>query len=357
MNRFLQSRFVTFVLYILLGALLLYMLQQLSPAFTGIYSFLKAVLTPFVIAMIIAYVLNPIVNMLNRRKMPRTIAVLLIYSVFVTSLIVIFINVSPVFMNQLRELNEHLPDLNMKAQSFMNGIYDNKNVPETIRRGVQQSLEQLEVKLSHILSIDVEEITATINVLFVAFIVPFLAFYMMKDYKIIEKTVLTLVPKSYRRGTIRLIINIDQALGNYVRGQFLVCLLIGLMAYIGYWLIGLPYPLLLASLVSLFNIIPYLGPFFGLVPALVVASTVSWRMMLFVVIINLIVQMLEGNVIGPQIVGKTLHLHPLLIIFALLVGGEVGGIVGMILAVPILAVLKVITQYVVAYYKHRDIVT
>ena len=329
------------------------MLQQLRPALTGLFSFMKAVLAPFVIAMIIAYVLNPVVNLLNRRKVPRTIAVLLIYSIFISSVIVIFMNVSPVFMGQLRELNEHLPELNMKAQSIVNGIYHNQNVPESIRNGIQKSFESLEENLSRWISVGFEEITATINMLFIAFIVPFLAFYMMKDYKIIEKTVLTFVPKHYRKGTVRLIVNIDKALGNYVRGQLIVCAVVGMFAYIGYWLVGLPYPLLLASLVALFNIIPYLGPFFGLVPALVVASTVSLKMVLIVIAVNVIVQILEGNVIGPQIVGKTLHLHPLLIIFAVIVGGEVGGVVGMILAVPVLAVLKVVTQYVSQYYIQR----
>src|SRR5690606_33646614 len=126
------------------------------------------------------------------------------------------------------------------------------------------------------------------------------------------------------------------------------------LAYIGYLVIGLPYALLLAALVALFNIIPYLGPFFGAIPAILVALSVSYKMVFYVIIVNLVVQMLEGNVISPQIVGRTLHMHPLLIIFALLVGGEVGGILGMILAVPFFAVGKVILEHVALHYIHRS---
>ncbi len=130
------------------------------------------------------------------------------------------------------------------------------------------------------------------------------------------------MPKGHRKHTIRILLDIDKALGNYIRGQFLVCLIIGLIAYIGYWLIGIPYPLLLASVVAVTNIIPYIGPFIGAAPALVVASTVSVKMVLYVLLVNTACQILEGNVISPQVVGRSLNLHPLMIIFALLAGGR-----------------------------------
>jgi len=165
--------------------------------------------------------------------------------------------------------------------------------------------------------------------------------------------VLAIVPRAHRKNVIKLVIDIDTALGNYIRGQFLVCLLVGLLAYVGYWLIGMPYALLLASIVAVFNIIPYLGPFFGAAPAIIMASTISIKMVLLVVAVNMAVQILEGNVISPQVVGRTLHMHPLLIIFALLVGGELAGIVGLILAVPFFAVMKVIIQHIFLYYVRK----
>lgn len=348
-----NSRLFAVFIYMLLGLLILFMLQQIKPMVITTYAFVKAVLAPFLIALIISYVLNPVVCMLNERKVPRTIAVLLIYAVFITSVIVVVMNLIPMFMNQLRELNEHLPELTMRAQGFFDGLNENRMVPESVRLGVNNALIKLEEGFTTAISDFINGIGTTISMLFNAFIVPFLAFYILKDFQLIEKTVLAIVPKGHRKNAVKLVMDIDTALGNYIRGQLLVCLLIGLLAYIGYWLVGMPYALLLASIVAVFNIIPYLGPFFGAAPAIIMASTISMKMVLFVVLVNLVVQMLESNVISPQVVGRTLHMHPLFIIFALLVGGEVAGVVGLILAVPFFAVLKVIIQHIFIYYVQR----
>jgi predicted PurR-regulated permease PerM len=352
-DKFYKSKLFTVLFYIILGLLILYMMLQIKPIIIGLYSFLRAVLAPFLIAMIISYVLNPVVSVLNERKVPRTIAVLLIYAVFITSVIVVMMNLIPMFMKQLKELNEHLPQLTIKAQHWIEELNDNKLLPESVRSGVLNSLAKMENSVSAAISNFVNEIGTTINMLLVAFIVPFLAFYMLKDFQLIEKTTLAIVPKTHRKHTVKLLVDIDTALGNYIRGQFLVCIIIGVFAYIGYWLIGMPYPLLLASVVAVFNIIPYLGPFFGAAPALIMASTISLKMVLMVAAVNLVVQILEGNVISPQVVGRTLHMHPLFIIFALLVGGEVAGVIGLILAVPFFAVMKVIVHHIFIYYVQR----
>lgn len=350
---FFKSRLFISIVTALLLSILLYMLYLLSPLFGYVFRFLKAVFTPFLIAIIISYLLNPIVNLLHKRKVPRTVAVLLIYTIFIASIAVIFMNIIPVFMIQLKELNEHLPELTEKVQRIFDAIYKNKALPDAIRNGIDQSLFELENRTSQWISDWVSSITSTIDVVFIIFIVPFLAFYMMKDYKLIEKTVLALVPSKYRTTAVRLVINIDQALGNYIRGQLTVCMIVALLAYIGYSWIKLPYPLLLAIFVALLNIVPYLGPFLGAAPALLVASTVSVKAVLLVALINLMIQIFEGNVLGPQIVGKTLQIHPLMIIFVLIIGGELAGIVGLILAVPIYAVIKVISRHFVAYYNER----
>jgi predicted PurR-regulated permease PerM len=348
-----RNRWFVGLVYALLGLLVLFMLLKIAPILRGVFMFLEAVLTPFLIALIISYVLNPVVSLLGRRKMPRTIAVLLIYSVFITSLAVVFMNVTPMFMKQVSELGEHMPELTMRVQSIVDGYNQNQLLPYSVRNGINQSLSKFEAGIAEMVSNYVSSIGSRIGTLLIVFIVPFVAFYMLKDFQLIEKTALTIVPKKHRQQTVRLLIDIDTALGNYIRGQLLVCVIVGLLAYLGYWLIGMPYPLPLAAVVAVFNIIPYLGPFFGAAPALVMASTVSLKMVLLVAAVNLAVQILEGNVISPQVVGRSLHLHPLAIIFALMVGGEMGGILGLILAVPLFAVLKVIVQHVFIYYVHR----
>jgi predicted PurR-regulated permease PerM len=352
LDHFAKNRWFAAMVYGLLLLFIIFMLMQIRPLLAGLYSFLAAVLAPFAIAMMISYVLNPIVNLLNKRRVPRTIAVLLIYAVFLTSLTVILMNIIPIFMKQLAEINEHMPQLTIKAQNLMDTVKDNRFLPDSVEKGINSALLKFENSVSKLISNYIHGIGNTINMLFIAFIIPFLAFYILKDFQLMEKSVLTFVPKKHHEHAIKLLVDIDAALGSYIRGQFIVGIIVGCLSYIGYWIIGMPYLLLLASVVALFNIIPYLGPFFGAAPALVMASSISWKMVLYVAIVNTLVQILEGNIISPQVVGRTLHMHPLFIIFALLVGGELAGIVGLILAVPFFAVLKVVYQHITSYYNH-----
>ncbi|WP_274362667.1 AI-2E family transporter [Paenibacillus thermotolerans] len=353
MERFFKDRWFIGLVYTLLGLGVLFMLLQVSPVFVGLFKLLKSILMPFIIAMIISYILNPVVNLLNERKVPRTVAIFLIYSIFILAVTVVIMNLIPMLIKQLNELNEHLPEFTMRAQSLMNGVNQNSILPESVRIGINDAVLRAEQQLAVSISEFISRIGATLNVVFMAFIIPFLAFYMLKDFQVIEKTVLTFVPLRHRKRTIRMLTDIDKALGNYIRGQFIVCLVIGILAYIGYWIIGIPYPLLLAALVGIFNIIPYVGPFFGAAPALIVASTVSMEMVMFTLIVNLICQSLENSFVSPQVVGRSLHMHPLIIIFALLVGGEIGGVFGLILAVPLFAVGKVIVHHFWLYYHNR----
>lgn len=353
MEPFWTNKWFRTLIFTLLGLMILYMLWLLRPILGGIYGFLKAVFAPFLIAMIISYVLNPIVVLLNRRKVPRTVAVLLIYMVFLGSLTVVFMNLIPTFMTQLTELNEHIPEFTLRTQGMIDRFNESEMLPDSVRSGINNSLYKLELGISDWVSNYLNGIGSKLSVVFIALIIPFVAFYILKDFQLIEKTVLTVVPKKHRRQITRLLFEIDEALGNYIRGQFLVCMIIGLMAYIGYWIIDMPYPLLLASVVAVFNIIPYLGPYLGAAPAALMAASISWRMVLYVLIVNWLCQLLEGNVISPQVVGRSLHMHPLMIIFALLVGGQVAGVPGLILAVPFFAVVKVIVSHVSQYYIQR----
>ncbi|MEK3731354.1 MULTISPECIES: AI-2E family transporter [Paenibacillus] len=352
MEQLTGSKWFRFMIWLLIGLISLYFVWLLRPMFMDIYRFLKAILAPFAVAMIISYVLNPIVCMLSERKVPRSIAVLLIYAVFLTLLAVVLINMIPMLIRQLEELSEHLPEISMNAQTLMTNL-DSRLIPPGVRTGVNSWFFQMENRLAQGISTFLNNIGDTISVLFNVMIIPFLIFYILKDFDVFQRTVVAYLPRGHRRAIVTLLKEIDTALGNYIRGQFLVCLIIGILAYIGYMLIGMPYALLLASIVAIFNIIPYLGPFLGAAPALIMASTISWRMVLMVAIVNMICQTLESNVISPQVVGRKLHLHPILIIFALLVGGQLAGTIGLILAVPVLAALKVLLQHVFAYYVRR----
>jgi predicted PurR-regulated permease PerM len=357
-ERWSVQRALTISLFILVLLGIVFLLMQISPWIRLLFAFLKAVLSPFLIAVIISYLLNPIVNLLSHRLLPRSVAVLLIYSLFIASIVILVINLAPLLEVQLSELVEHLPKWNARLQTMIKEYNDHSKemLPLSLQTAVERSLGRLEMKISEYVGSLMSGIGSTINQLFLFLIIPFLAFYMMKDIHSIERTLLLIIPKKNRRDMIRVLREMDLALGNYIRGQFLVCLVVGVLAYIGYLIVGLPYAFLFAALVAIFNVIPYLGPIFGLIPAVFVAFiSGSMKMVFGVVIVNLIIQILEGNVISPQIVGKSLHMHPLSIIFALLVGGELGGVLGLILAVPLFAMGKVVFEHVIDHFIQRGV--
>ncbi|WP_054635531.1 AI-2E family transporter [Thalassobacillus sp. C254] len=173
-----------------------------------------------------------------------------------------------------------------------------------------------------------------------------MSFYLLKDLEAFEKTVVQITPKKWRDEGLLLVRAVDEALGGYIKGQVLVALAIGLITTSALWLIGVPFPVLLGIFAALMELIPYFGAFLGAIPALLVAATVSFRVLIITSITLLIIQQIEGNLLSPLIVGKSVHLHPLLIIFALLLGFEVAGVLGLILAVPVFVIIsKVIRAF------------
>jgi len=339
------------LIMITFGLVAIYLFMKISPIFGHLFFFIKGLFLPFLIAIVISYLLHPIVTMLHDRGVPRSIAVLIIYIVFFGSVTIISLKAFPLLILQIRELGENFPSIVHRFESWFETLRNGYPVPNYIQKGIDHSITNWKTNLTTSFSHISDWIGNTISILFTIFLVPFVSFYILKDYKLIEKTVMTFVPKKKRKGMIRLLKEIDEALGNYIRGQLIVMTIVGVLAYIGYLIIDLPYALLLAFIVSITDIIPYLGPFIGAAPAVIVGLTISWKTTIIVLVINMTIQTLEGNVISPQVVGRKLNIHPLLIIISLLVGGELGGIVGMIIAVPIFAIIKVIVQHVFIYIR------
>ena len=347
----LHKRSFQILVYISLVLLVVLLLQQAKPVLSSIFIIIKGAFLPFIVSIILAYLLNPLVNLLHQKGFSRMTAVLFIYTVSIMLIVWVFFRYIPAFIIQLKDLAEHLPDILNTVQSWLNPYYQNRDLlPESVQIGIETSLFKVEQIITEQITNFFTYLGNSITKIAAFIVVPFVVFYMLKDLQVLENFIITIFPKKYRRELLKLFRNIDEALGNYVRGQITVCLVVGVLSYIGYLIIGVKYAIILALLVAITNIIPYLGPIVGAVPALFIGATISPAMMIKVLIVNIVVQQLEGNVISPQVIGKKLQLHPLSIILALLLGGQLWGIIGLIFAVPILAVGKVITQHLVNYY-------
>jgi predicted PurR-regulated permease PerM len=183
--------------------------------------------------------------------------------------------------------------------------------------------------------------------------VPFILFYMLKEGEKAPQQILRLLPVMQQKNGRKILTDLDEALSSYIQGQIFVSFCLGTLLFIGYLLIGLDYSLLVAIVAMFTNVIPFLGPIIAMIPALMIAVLDSPMMVVKVLIVMVVVQQIEGHIISPQVMGRKLEIHPLTIISLLIAAGSMGGVLGLILAVPVYAVLKVIVHHTYRLWKLR----
>jgi predicted PurR-regulated permease PerM len=342
-----SSRYLKVALSVLVTLACLYLVGMLRGFLQDVWKVIYVVLLPFLISLIVAYALQPIVELLVRRKVPRGVAILVIYLVFVLLVAIAVLQAIPAVTRQFTQLTAHFPVLIQQIDQWAGALSAHKKyLPDAVRTGIEDALTRAEQGLAGSVANLFTMLTSTVSAIFVIFVVPFLVFYMLKDGRSLGRSLLRTLPARRRPQVKTLLLTVDETLGTYVRSQLLVMLVVGVLTYAGFLIIGLPYALLFATFLAVVDVIPYIGPLIGAAPALILGLSISPQMALKVLIVNVVVQQLEGNLISPQIMGKTLHMHPMAIVAALLIGGEVGGILGLVCAVPILAVVKVVLKTV-----------
>ncbi|WP_458412402.1 AI-2E family transporter [Schinkia sp. CFF1] len=326
--------------------LCIFVFLKLTPIWKPVFHIIFIVLLPLVIAGFITYLLLPIIEGLHHRGIPRTVSILSIYILFFGGIGFGLYKLFPQIIKQLKDLSENLPYLINTYRGWIEEIdFRTKHFPNEIHTRIEQGLSGIENAVNQLISSFLEFLKGLVNFLVFFALVPFIVFYMLKDIGSFKKAVWYITPRKWRRPGIELLKDIDESLGNYLRGQLFVCIIIAVVASAAFWMTGMSYPLLLGSIIGVTNFIPYFGPIIGAIPTVIVASTISMKMVIIVAIIIFCLQFIEGNILSPFIVGKSLHMHPVVIILALLVGEEIAGILGLILAVPILAILRVVVTH------------
>lgn len=332
--------------------LTVYIFLQLRTIWEPVSLLLKSILIPLAIAVFITYLLLPIVEKIHQAGVPRTLSILIIYLLFFGGLGYGFYKGVPIFIKQLTELSEGIPVLAESYESMLDKLHDHTDAwPDGMHDRIDKFVNQAEAFAGSWAERTITSIRFVFDYMLVAAIIPFLVFYMVKDIDTMKKAVWYVTPASWRKRGSAFIRDVDDSLGDYIRGQLFVCLVVGLGAGLSFWLFGLPYPLILGLVVGATNVIPYFGPIIGAVPALMIAAALSTKLIIVVIATILTLQFIESNILGPLVVGKSLHMHPVVIMLGLLAGGELAGIIGMILAVPVMAVLKVMFAHFLAARK------
>lgn len=356
----LKSKTHFWTLQILLVLLIFYVGTKVSFLFEPIIVFASTLFTPILIAGILFFIFSPLVKLLAKWKVPRTLAILIPYIVFIGVIAALIALIGPILSVQVTDLVKNFPKYINGLNTFIVNVYQTPWF-EWLMEQEYVKLEQIEQTLTDFAKSLPENITSSIsavlgvvtNITLTIITVPFILFYMLKDGHKLPSKAVQILPTTYRHEGLKIFQDLNETLSAYIQGQLIVSLSVGLGCFIGYSIIGLDYALVLGIVVAITNIIPYVGPFIGAAPAVVIALLESPTKALLAAIVVLIVQQIDGNFLSPLIIGKRLNTHPLTIILLLIGAGSFGGILGMILAVPTYAVLKAVTLNIVRLIKLR----
>jgi predicted PurR-regulated permease PerM len=348
-----------------IGALALFML--LLWWFSG-------VLLPFVAAMVIGYLLDPVVGALQKLGLGRAPATLLILALVIFVIVVIFILIVPVLAHQLSGFVQSLPDILNKLRSLIaaageklakdyGGVFLEKLGLEganDIRASVNDLVGQAAHWSGSFLNSLVARGVALVTLVSLIVVTPVVAFYILLDWHKMIATLDGLVPPRHRATVHELARDIDRAIAGFLRGQSLVCLTLGAWYGLGLTLVGVNFGFLIGISAGFLSFIPYVGSLTALVVGTTVAVVQGWpnwqlpAMALAVVVTG---QFLEGNVLGPKLVGGRVGVHPVWLIFALLAFGSLFGFVGLIVAVPLAAAGGVVLRFAIKRYRASALYT
>ncbi|RLQ98122.1 AI-2E family transporter [Falsibacillus albus] len=330
------------ILFVLMIFLLLYVFYLLKALWLPLLHFAFLVFLPFFIGGFIAYLLHPLIEKIHESGLHRGVAILIIYSLFFGGIAYGVYRGLPLIIHQIKDLSNNLPMLAEEYKRWNDALeHSTKRWPDGLQTQIDEQIQNFELWVKKFLGYVVDVLMKVINMIFIIAVIPFISFYLLKDITKVKKAFWYITPRKWRKQGIRFLRDVDDSLGGYIRGQFLVCLVIGAISTTVLWVLGIKYPVLLGIIIGLTNVIPYFGPVIGAVPAVIIAASISAKSIIYVLVLIVVLQFIEGNILSPFIVGKSLHMHPLFIIGALVIGGEAAGVVGLLLAVPLLAVLKV----------------
>lgn len=337
---------VTIIVLIVLGT---YLLKEWK-----VFNILKElliVISPIFIGVIIAWLFEPLLSWLQSKKVPRLLGCILIYLVFIGGLSLALYLLVPTFTAQVKEFIGAIPDIVVDAKIFINGLFENVKTElfdiSAAKQELYRSIENFAVNITtnlpnKLLSTGKSIINGGIS--FVLGIM--IGFYMLYDYNKINKHIINIVPNKWLDGYKELSSRINNSLRNYVQGVFIVMFLVFITQGIGLTIAGLKAPLLFALFCAITDIIPYFGPYIGAIPAVLVGFSQSPVVGICTIVSIVVVQTLENNFYQPLIMGHTMKLHPVTIMISLLIFQHFFGIIGMVVATPVVACLKVIFLFI-----------
>ena len=313
---------------------------------------LLVIISPIFIGILIAWFFEPTVTWMQKKKIPRLIGCIIVYVSIIGIIFLISYLFIPSLISQIQDFVRVAPKIFENITDFVIDFikkFDGGKIinTKTLKTDITKYITEFGVEKSgeipkYLLSIGKTIINGGINTL-LGFMI---GFYLLYDFKKVNKGIQSLLPKTWKKGYSELTNQINTSLRNYIQGVIIVMLLVFITQAIGLTIAGITSPIIFALFCAITDIIPYFGPYIGAIPAIIVGFTISPVTGICVVISILIVQLLENNFYQPLIMGHTMKLHPVTIMVGLLIFQHFFGIIGMVIATPVIACLKVLLKFI-----------
>lgn len=354
----------TLIALVLIG-LVIFIFREVSFIFNPLLVFMKTIVLPVILALVLYYLLRPVLRVLEGLKISRLWGIVIIFVGVTGILTLLIVLVLPFLREQTQTLIMEFPsyfmqllielDAFLRNNAYIGEYYVNSsfNIEELLTTLPNTINDTFETTATTVLTGITGFISTVTGVILSIIIVPFILFYLLKDGEKLPETFIKALPPRFRPDTRIVLKEADKQIGAYIQGKLIVGAFIGVMVYIGFLIIGLDYALLFGFIAGVTSIVPYIGPAIAFAPAAIVGIVMSPFMLVKVGIVWTIVQILESNIISPQVMGKTMFIHPITIIFVLLTAGSLFGIVGVIFGIPAYALVKVLIAHLYKLFKRR----
>lgn len=361
---FLNNKFVVSLLIILLVGINILVFSKVPFIFKPVSVLLHTVAAPLLLSGIAYYLLNPLVDRLEKRsKIRRAYGIVILYLIIAGIITLILLTVIPILRTQLIGLIDNFPKysdqiqqefIDLTGSELFGRIQENVGVGTDVGDLTSKVTTWATTFLNNAVNGVGNFVGALTEIILAVVTTPFILFYLLRDGKRLPDYLMRFIPNSLQPQSRMVMKEMNSQVASYIRGQIIVSCCIGALLYIGYLIIGLEYSLVLAIVAACTAVVPYLGPAIAITPALIVALVTSPFMLLKMIFVWTAVQLIEGKFISPQIMGKSLKIHPITIIFVIIFAGKMFGVLGIILAVPGYAVFKVIVTHIFQWFRFRS---
>ncbi|MUK90696.1 AI-2E family transporter [Ornithinibacillus sp. L9] len=337
--------FQTLVFFILVFLLIL-LISATNFIFDPVFKYVGAVAIPIIGAGILYYLTRPLMYFFMKFKINRSFSILLVFIVLILIGFFITMYIVPIAQRQFTNLVNNIPKMVDWAQDLITYWQANQTmIPQEVDKAINNFTDNLQTHIENVLNYIFGFIGQLISFIFALVLIPFFLFFMLKDGEKLVPFVTKIFSKKKAANIRSLLSKIDLVLTSFIQGQLIVSFSVGVLLFIGYLLIGLDYSLTLALFGMIMNVIPFIGPFLSVIPALIVGAFQDPMMIVWVSLVMIIAQQIESNFISPNVMGRVLALHPLTVITVILAAGSIAGFLGILFAVPFYATVKTIVVH------------